>query len=314
MRSLYKAGVLAGLIACAAVPAAAESLVYFTGPQGGSWIPISGAITNLFEKAIPGLRIENRPGAGLINLKAIEEGKADIGMGNMISSVDAINGIGQGITQPYKNVCHLANLYPQVQHIAVRADKGIKGLADLKGKVVGTLPRGNTTEVVAAMIIEMAGVGPKGVDKMVYGSIADQTNMFKDGQIDASFNITTVPSGAYMDMANSRPLEMLDVPDDLLAKMQAKNAGFQRYTIPKTQYPGMQSDAQTIQFPAHLLVSCKLPEDLGYKMAAALVEGIPTLESVNATFKGQTAKTMGAKTAMPLHPGAEKYFKEKGVL
>ena len=196
----------------------------------------------------------------------------------------------------------------------MRADKGIENLADLKGKVVGTLPRGNTTEVVAAMIIDLAGVGAKGVDKMVYASIADQTNMFKDGQIDASFTITTVPSGAYMDMANSRPLRMLDIPEDVFAKMKEKNAGFERYTIPKAQYPGMPSDAQTIQFPAHLLVSCKLEPELGYKMTAALVEGVPTLEAVNATFKGQTAKTMGAKTAMPLHPGAEKYFKEKGVL
>ena len=313
MRFLFGLGVLAGL-AFAAAPSSAQNLVYFTGPQGGSWIPIAGAVTSLFEKAVPGLRVENRPGAGLINLKAIEEGKADLGMGNMISSVDAVKGIGPGITKPYQNVCHLANLYPQVQHIGVRADKGINTLADLKGKVVGTLPRGNTTEVVAAMIIELAGVGAKGVDKMVYGSIADQTNMFKDGQIDASFNITTVPSGAYMDMANSRPLRMLDIPDDLLAKMKEKNAGFERYSIPKTQYPGMPSDAQTVQFPAHLLISCKVPQELAYKLAAALVEGIPTLESVNATFKGQTAKTMGAKTAMPMHPGAEKYFKEKGVL
>lgn len=313
MRLALRVGTVVACLA-AATPAAAENLVYFTGPTGGSWIPIAGAITSLFEKAVPGLSIENRPGAGLINLKAIEEGKAHLGMGNMISSVDAVNGIGQGITKPYTNVCHLANLYPQVQHIGVRADKGIASLADLKGRAVGTLPRGNTTEVVAAMIIDLAGVGAKGVDKMVYASIADQTNMFKDGQIDASFNITTAPSGAYMDMANSRPLRMLSIPDDVFAKMREKNPGFERYTIPKTLYPGMDADALTVQFPAHLLISCKVPAELGYQMAKALVEGIPTLEAVNAAFKGATVQMMGAKPAMPMHPGAEKYFKERGVL
>jgi len=311
MGSIVRAGLLAVLLGAAA-PAAAQNLTYFTGPAGGSWVPIAGALTGIFEKAVPGLSIENRPGAGLINLKAIEEGKADLGMGNLISSVDAINGIGQGITQPYKNVCHMANLYAQVQHIAVRADKDIKSLADLKGKTVGTLPRGNTTEVVAAMLLELAGVGKDA--KMAYGSIADQTNMFKDGQIDASFNITTAPSGAYMDMANSRALRMLSVPDDVFAKLREKNAGFVRYSIPKAMYPGMEGDALTVQFPAHLLVSCKLDADLVYKMTAAMIEGLPTLETVNASFKGASAKMMGERTAMPFHPGAERYFKEKGIL
>jgi uncharacterized protein len=312
MRRLVGTFVVAGVLA--AMPASAQQLTYFTGPTGGSWVPIAGAITGLFEKEMPGAKIENRPGAGLINLKAIEEGKADLGMGNLISSVDAVNGIGQGITQPYKNVCQLANLYAQVQHIGVRADKGINSLADLKGKAVGTLPRGNTTEVVAAMLIELSGVGAKGVSKIAYGSIADQTNMFKDGQIDASFNITTAPSGAYMDMANSRPLKMLDIPDSVFQEMTKKNAGFMRYTIPKSMYPGMTADANTVQFPAHLIVSCKLPEDVVYKMTKALVEGLPTLQSVNASFKGVDIKMMGAKTAVPFHPGAAKYFKEKGVL
>ena len=312
MRKLAGVLVVAGVLA--AVPATAQQLTYFTGPTGGSWVPIAGAITGLFEKAMPDAKIENRPGAGLINLKAIEEGKADLGMGNLISSVDAINGIGQGITKPYKNVCQLANLYAQVQHIGVRADKGINSLADLKGKAVGTLPRGNTTEVVAAMLIELSGVGAKGVSKIAYGSIADQTNMFKDGQIDASFNITTAPSGAYMDMANSRPLKMLDIPDDVYEGLRKKNAGFMRYAIPKAMYPGMTADAQTVQFPAHLIVSCKLSPDVVYKMTKALVEGLPTLQSVNAAFKGVDVKMMGAKTAVPFHPGAEKYFKEQGVL
>lgn len=312
-RGLTRVGVV-GAVLLAASPAMAQQLTYFTGPTGGSWVPIAGAIKNLFEKEVPGLKVENRPGAGLINMKAIEEGKADLGMGNMVSTVDALAGKGQGITAPYKNICQMANLYPQVQHIAVRGDKNIKSLADLKGKAVGTLPRGNTTEVVAAMLIDLAGVGPKGVGKMAYGSIADQTNMFKDGQIDASFNITTAPSGAYMDMANSRAMRMLDIPDDVFAGLKKANAGFERYTIPKAMYPGLEKDVVTVQFPAHLIVSCKMPEDLGYKLTKALVEGIPTLESVNASFKGATVKMFGSRTAVPFHKGAERYYKENGAI
>ncbi|MCC6719927.1 MAG: TAXI family TRAP transporter solute-binding subunit [Acetobacteraceae bacterium] len=307
----------AGLaLALGAAPAAAQQtrLTYFTGPTGGSWIPIGGALKSIWEKAIPGLAIENRPGAGLVNMKAIEEDKAQIGMGNMISTVDALKGIGQGITAPYKNVCHLASLYPQVQQIVVRADQGINTLADLKGKSVGTLPRGNTTEVVAGWIMEAAGVPYKDTAKMNFVSIADQANMFKDGQISASLIISTMPTGGIMDMANSRPIRLLDVPDDIYKVLVAKNAGFSRITLPKSTYPGMDRDNLTIQFSAHVIVSCKLPEQLVYDMAKAMTEALPELASVNSVFKGATVKDFGAKVGVPFHPGAERYFKERGAL
>jgi hypothetical protein len=299
----------------AAQPAQAQQtrLTYFTGPTGGSWIPIGGAFKSIWEKAIPGLSIENRPGAGLINMKAIEEDKAQIGMGNMISTVDALKGVGQGITKPYVNVCHLANIYPQVQQITVRADQGINSIADLKGKSVGTLPRGNTTEVVASWIMEAAGVSYKDTAKMNFVSIADQANMFKDGQISASLIISTMPTGGIMDMANSRPIKMLDVTDDIFAKLVAKNSGFSRITIPKSTYPGMDRDNLTVQFPAHVIVSCKLPDELVYQMAKAMTEALPELASVNAVFKGATVADFGAKVAVKVHPGAARYFKERGV-
>jgi len=305
--------VAAGMLA--ASPATAQTkLTYFTGPTGGSWIPISGALKSVWALAIPGLSIENRPGAGLINMKAIEEGKAEIGMGNMISTVDALAGKGQGITEPYKNICHLASLYPQVQQITVRGDMGLQTIEDLKGRSVGTLPRGNTTAVVAEMLMDLAGVGFGGASKMSFVSIADQANMFKDGQIDASFIITTVGSGAIMDMANSRPIKMLDIPDDMLAKMREVNSGFERFVMPKGTYPGMDADNHTVQFPAHLIVSCKLPDDLAYAMAKAMTAAIPDLVSVNAAFRGATVQTFGAPSPVPFHPGAEKFFKEQGTL
>lgn len=308
--------IVVALSAALCAPASAQDvkLTYFTGPTGGSWIPIGGALKSIWEKADKRLSIENRPGAGLINMKAIEEGKAEIGMGNMISTVDALKGIGQGITKPYVNVCHLANIYPQVQQIAARGDQGINTIADLKGKSLGTLPRGNTTEVVASWIVDAAGVGYKGLSKVNFASIADQANMFKDGQISASMIISTIPTGGIMDMANSRPVRMLDIPDDIYNELIKKNSGFSRFTIKKGTYPGMDKDVQSVQFPAHVIISCKLPDDVVYNMAKSMTEALPELASVNSVFKGQTVKDFGAKVAVKVHPGAAKYFKEKGAM
>lgn len=315
---IFRAAILAvavlGIGGAGPVEAQQTKLTYFTGPTGGSWIPIGGALKSIWEKANSKISIENRPGAGLVNMKAIEEGKAEIGMGNMVSTVDALKGIGQGITAPYKNICHLANLYPQVQQIAVRADQGINSLADLKGKSVGTLPRGNTTEVVANWILDAAGAGYKTLGKVNFVSIADQANMFKDGQISASLIISTVPTGGMMDMANSRPMKLLGIPDDIFKVLVAKNPGFSRFTIPKGTYKGVDADVPSIQFPAHVIVSCKLPDDIVYSMAKSMTEALPDLVHVNSVFKGQTVKDLGAKVAVPFHPGAAKYFKERGAL
>ncbi len=298
-------------------PVAAQTptkLTYFTGPTGGSWIPIGGALKVLWEKAIPGLSIENRPGAGLVNLKAVEEGKAEIGMGNMTSTVDALAGKGTGITKPYTNVCHLASLYPNVAQFVTRSDLGIKSIADLKGKAVGTLPKGNTTNDVAGWVMDAGGVGFAGTSKMAFASLSDLANMFKDGQIVASFIVTTEGNGSIKDMANSRKITMLDIPDDIFGKLKAQNVGFQRYTIPKSAYPGLEKDNVTAAFPAHVIVSCKLPDDLVYNMAKAMTESLPDLVNVNSSFKGKTVKDLGAKVDVKWHPGAQKFFKEKGAL
>jgi TRAP transporter TAXI family solute receptor len=301
--------------ALAAGPASAQTqLVFFTGPAGGSWVPIGGAITALFEKAIPGVKIENRPGAGLINIKAIEERKGQIGFGNMISTVDALNGVGQGITAPYRNVCHVASLYPQILQITVRADSGIRTFADLRGKRVATLPRGNTTAVVAEQLLDLAGIGLGGLGRMAFVNTSDQANMYRDGQIEASILITTAPSSAIMDMANARDTRMLDVDDALFAKLRAANAGFARYSMSKSMYLGMDRDNATVQFPAQLVISCELPEPMGYAMAKALVEGIPDLVHVNAVFKDENVKSFCAPSAVPFHPGATRYCRERGAM
>jgi uncharacterized protein len=316
VRHAGAAGAVLLALGLGVVPAAAQTptkLTYFTGPTGGSWIPIGGALKVLWEKAIPGLSIENRPGAGLVNMKAIEEGKAEIGMGNMTSTVDALAGKGTGIDKPYTNVCHLASLYPNVAQFVIRSDLGINSIADLKGKAVGTLPRGNTTNDVAGWVMDAAGVGFAGASKMAFASLSDQANMFKDGQIAASFIVTTEGNGSIKDMANSRKIAMLDIPDDIYNKLKAQNAGFQRHTIAKSVYPGLEKDNVTVAFAAHVIVSCKLPDDIVYKMAKAMTEALPDLVNVNSSFKGQTVKDLGAKVDAKWHPGAAKYFKEQGV-
>src|SRR5688572_8673236 len=112
-----------------AAPASAQQLIFMTGPQGGVWVPLGGALKGMWEKAIPGLQITAQPGAGIANVRGVDEDKAHIGFGNTITTVDGIVG-----RPPYPRkttkVCNLASLYPQYFQVVVRTDAKINSIAD----------------------------------------------------------------------------------------------------------------------------------------------------------------------------------------
>ncbi len=143
-----RAGVLAVAVALA-FPAAAQQVTFMTGPQGGSWIPLGGALKNMWEAAVPGLQIQQQPGAGIANVRGIDEGKAQIGFGNSSTTVDGVEG-----RPPYpkkaSRVCQVANLYPQYFQVVALADAKVGSFADLKGKTLVTQPKGNTAELLTS--------------------------------------------------------------------------------------------------------------------------------------------------------------------
>jgi TRAP transporter TAXI family solute receptor len=126
-------GVATALAVAAALPASATDIKLMTGPQGGSWIPLGGQLKDMWEKAVPGLNVQASPGAGMANVRAVQEGKADVGFGNSISTVDAVEGKAP-FNKPHANVCNVATLYPQYYQLVVNADSGVNKIADLKGK------------------------------------------------------------------------------------------------------------------------------------------------------------------------------------
>ena len=141
----------------AAASASATDMKMMTGPQGGSWVPLGGQLKDIWEKAVPGLAIQVLPGAGIANARGVDEGKADVGFGNSISTVDGVHGKAP-FTKPATNICNLATLYPQYFQFVVNADSGINSIADLKGKAITTQQRGNTGEQITRQLLEVNGL------------------------------------------------------------------------------------------------------------------------------------------------------------
>lgn len=304
---------VATVVVLAAGPALAQGNTYrlMTGPQGGVWVPLSGALKNLWEKAIPGLSVQTLPGAGIANVRGIDEDKAEVGFGNSISTVDGVNGAAP-FPRKTTNVCQMASLYPQYFQIVVNEDSGINSVRDLKGKAIAVQSRGNTAEVVTQHILQTVGLSYSDMKTNFLASYNDAVSMLKDGQAQAFTLGTTIPSGAVMDLATSRKIRVLDLKDSV-EPMKKINTGYVGVTMPANTYPNQPVALTKIGYAAHLVVSCKLPEDRVYTMLKTVAENIKDLSAVNKAMENMTPKEMGEDIGVPFHPGAKRYYNEVGV-
>jgi hypothetical protein len=311
MKHYLKTIVLAGGLAVAMSAAvSAADMKFMTGPQGGSWIPLGGQLKDLWEKAVPGLNVAQSPGAGIANVRGVEEGKTDLGFGNSISTVDAIAGRAP-FTKPHANVCNIATLYPQYYQLVVPKSANIKSVKDLKGKGVTTQQKGNTGELITAQILQVNGLSYGDV-KASFVSYTDSVSQMKDGHAVAFGLGTTIPAGAVMDIAASQDVTLIDM-SDLLAPMRKLNPGYTLVTVPKGTYPKQDNDIKVIGYATHVVVSCKAPADTVYAMTKAIADNIPTLGNVVSSMKSLTPKMMAENIGVPFHSGAAKFYKEAGL-
>jgi TRAP transporter TAXI family solute receptor len=300
----------AGLAAALAGSAAAAELKFMTGPQGGSWIPLGGQLKDLWEKSVPGLTVQQSPGAGIANVRGVEEGKTDVGFGNSISTVDAVAG-REPFKKPHANVCNVATLYPQYYQMVVPANSGINSIKDLKGKGVTTQQRGNTGEAITQQILQVSGLTYNDV-KMSFVSYTDSVSQMKDGHAVAFGLGTTIPAGAVMDVAASQDIKLIDM-SDLLEPMRKLNPGYTLVTVPKGTYPKQDKDVKVIGYATHLVVSCKTDESTVYALTKTIAQNVPALTAVVSAIKGLDAKAMAEDIGVPFHKGAAKFYKEAGV-
>jgi uncharacterized protein len=297
-----------------ALPVAAQQVTMMTGPQGGSWVPLGGALKNMWEKAVPGLAMTVTPGAGVANVRGVDEGKAQIGFANSSTTVDGLEG-----RAPYPKkvtkVCQVANLYPQYFQVAALADSGINSYADLKGKSLVTQPKGNTAEVLTDTILKMNGLSYQSLSKANFqASYTDAVSMMKDGHAQVMTLGTTAPASAVMDLASARDVKLVPVDDKTMSELKKQNPGYNKLIIKAGTYPKQDKDVPVIGYSTHIVAACDLSEDVVYKITKAMAENVGDMAAVVKPITGLTAKDMAIDIGVPFHKGAAKYYKEKGAL
>lgn len=309
-KSLICAALAAGLTTAGG--AGAQQLKMMTGPQGGAWYPLGGAIQNIVEKNVPGVTMQVLPGAGISNVKGVQGGKADLGFGNAVSTVDGVNGTAP-FDEKTTNVCHVGTLYFQYFHMVALAGAGIGSPGDARGKSLTTQQKGNTGEQMTRAVLEVYGLGYDKLSKVSHGSYNDSVAQLKDNQAQLFTLITTVPASSIMDLASARDITVLEVPDEKLKALQKINGGYDKRIIKAGSYPKQDKDVQTIGTWTHLIARCDLPEDTVYKITKALAENTENLGAVVKAVAGLTPKDMATDVGVPYHKGALKYYKEAKV-
>lgn len=301
------------LLTALAMPAAAAELKLMTGPQGGVWVPLGGQLKDAWEKAVPDLKVQTLPGAGIANVRAIEEGKADVGFGNTISTADAYAGTGEPpLDKKHGKVCNVATLYPQYFQVVTPTDSGVAKIADVKGKGFATQVKGNTGELIARHVLRVSGLTYNDVKATFTNSYTDSVEQMKDNRVHAFALGTGIPASSIMDLAAGRDVKVLDL-SSIYEDMKKINPAYKLVTIPKGTYPKQDADVQTIGYFTHVVASCALPEDQVYKMTAAI---LPQKESMAALYKDMaklSPQVMSQDIGVPFHPGAAKWYREQGI-
>src|SRR5215510_5707579 len=175
--------------------ASATEVRLMTGPQAGFWVPLGGQLKDAWEKAVPGLNVQALPGAGIANVRAIQEGKADVGFGNTITTADAVAGTGEApLDKKHDKVCNVATLYPQYFQVVVPADSGINTIKDIKGKGFATQVKGNTGELIARHVLKVSGLTYSDVKASFTNSYTDSVEQVKDNRMQMFSLGTGIPA------------------------------------------------------------------------------------------------------------------------
>ncbi|MDO9284318.1 MAG: TAXI family TRAP transporter solute-binding subunit [Aquabacterium sp.] len=312
------AALLAGLVLSLAAPlgALAQNLSIATGGTGGVYYPMGGGIAAVLSKHVPGLQATAEVTGGSVdNLKLIASGKPYVGFTMTDAGQDAYKGEDKfkGNKVPLKT---LMILYPNRMHVVSVEGRGIAKMADLKGKRVSTGSPGSATEVMAFRLLEAAGLDKDKDLKRERLGVAESVNAIKDGKIDAFFWVGGLPTAGVTDLANTpgTKLKMVDHAEAVAAMNKKYGNLYVEDVIPKETYRGMDADNRQATVMNILVAHENMDEKTAYNIVKTIFDKRDDLIAVHkeaANFRLENQKA--AATPIPFHPGALKYFAEKGV-
>jgi TRAP transporter TAXI family solute receptor len=308
------AGALALSTALGAVPVkAAEFINVLTGGTSGVYYPLGAALSNIYGTKIEGARTQvQATKAAVENVKRLQQGKGEIGFALGDSVKLAWEGDADaGFKAPLDKLRGIAAIYPNYIQIVAAKEAGIASLADMKGKSLSVGAAKSGTELNARAIFAAAGMSYEDLAKTEYLPFAESVELMKNRQLNATLQSAGLGVSSIKDLATSVEIQVVAVPEEVVTKL---GAPYIAATIPAGTYKGQDADVPTVAVVNFLITHSDVSDETAYQMTKQLFENLPEMEAAHNA--ASQIKLENALTGMPvpLHPGAERYYKEKGLL
>ncbi|MDO9563779.1 MAG: TAXI family TRAP transporter solute-binding subunit [Bradyrhizobium sp.] len=306
----------AGLALAGAVHAQQKTMAIGTGGTGGVYYPLGGAVANVLSKNLPNVQATAEVTGGSVdNLKLIASGQSEMAFTMADAALDALQGKDKFASGKVPLQALLV-VYPNRMHVVTVEGTGIEKMSDLKGKRVSTGSPGSATEVMAFRVIEAAGLDKDKDLKRERLGVAESVNAVKDRKIDAFFWVGGIPTAAVTDLAATPGMKMKLIDHGETAeKMNAKYGKL--YTaskIPAGSYPGVDKDNAIAEVWNLIVTGNKMSDDDAYAIVKTLVEKKADIVAVHKeALSFSLDNQVQTRSPIPFHPGALKYFKEKGI-
>ncbi len=309
--TLAAAAVLATASPVAAI--AADFVNILTGGQSGVYYPLGVAIESLVAKNVPDATPSTQSTkASVENLNLLQDGKGELAFALGDSVALAWEGNAEaGFKAKLDKLRAVGAIYPNYVQIVASKDSGIATLADLRGKRLSVGAPRSGTELNARAILGAAGLTYDDLGKVEYLPFAESVELIKNRQLDATLQSAGLGVASIRDLAASVDIVVVAVPADIVEKV---GAPYFATTIPAGTYQGQEADVATAAVPNFLVTRADLSDDLVYAMTKAIFDNLDAMVAAHAAAKQMTVEGATANLPIPLHPGAEKYFKEKGVM
>ena len=306
--------VAAGVIALSApVAQGSEFINILTGGTSGVYYPLGVALSDIYAKGIEGARTQvQSTKASVENLNLLEQGKGELAFALGDSVKYAWDGNEEvGFKAPLGKLRAIAAIYPNVIQIASLEDTGATTVADLKGKSLSVGAAKSGTELNARAIFGASGMSYEDLGKLEYLPFAESVELMKNRQLDATLQSSGLGNAALKDLSTSQPIRFLSVPADVAESL---GAPYITSTIPAGTYEGQTEDVPTVAVVNFLVTHEDVSEETAYQMTKLLFENLDTLKAAHSAAGGISLEGAVKGSPIPMHPGAERYYKEQGLM
>jgi len=304
----------ATLALSSAAQAAPVFINILTGGTSGVYYPIGVGLSQIYSDGIAGSKTSvQATKASVENLNLLQAGRGELALALGDSVADAKNGVEDaGFKAPLTKLRALGGAYPNYIQIVASQESGIKSLADLKGKTISVGAPKSGTELNARAIFKAAGLTYEDMGKVQYLPFAESVELIKNRQLDATLQSSGLGMAAIRDLSSVMPLNYVAIPPEVVSKIG--NPAYQSAMIPANTYDGQPAAVPTVAITNILVTRADLPDDVVYQMTRLLFENLTRLGNSHSAAKDIKLETAAKNLPIDLHPGAARYYQEKGAL